>query len=155
MFSKIHLPSDYASLSLKAIRKILPYMKLYGMIYSHAVFMANLSSVIKFEIDKESLLPMLPREDADDIVKAFYEYDPSMSAIKTQEEYVRRYVAYKYNLDEKSERNLKKLYHPSMIETFRRLDREQRKVIISLALLELIVCVILWLCMRYLDYDML
>lgn len=118
MFSKIHMPSDYASLSLKAIRKILPYMKLYGMIYSHAVFMANLSSVIKFEIDKESLLPMLPREDADDIVKAFYEYDPSMSAIKTQEEYVRRYVAYKYNLDEKSERNLKKLYHPSMIETF-------------------------------------
>lgn len=118
MFSKIHLPSDYASLSLKAIRKILPYMKLYGMIYSHAVFMANLSSVIKFEIDKESLLPMLPREDADDIVKAFYEYDPSMSAIKTQEEYVRRYVAYKYNLDEKSERYLKKLYHPSMIETF-------------------------------------
>ena len=118
MFSKIHLPSDYASLSLKAIRKILPYMKLYGMIYSHAVFMANLSSVIKFEIDKESLLPMLPREDADDIVKAFYEYDPSMSAIKTQEEYVRRYVAYKYNLDEKSERNLKKIYHPSMIETF-------------------------------------
>lgn len=118
MFSKIHLPSDYASLSLKAIRKILPYMKLYGMIYSHAVFMANLSSVIKFDIDKESLLPMLPREDADDIVKAFYEYDPSMSAIKTQEEYVRRYVAYKYNLDEKSERNLKKLYHPSMIDTF-------------------------------------
>lgn len=118
MFSKIHLPSDYASLSLKAIRKILPYMKLYGMIYSHAVFMANLSSVIKFETDKESLFPMLPREDADDIVKAFYEYDPSMSAIKTQEEYVKRYVAYKYNLDERSERNLKKIYHPSMIETF-------------------------------------
>ena len=127
MFSKIHLPSDYASLSLKAIRKILPYMKLYGMIYSHAVFMANLSSVIKFEIDKESLLPMLPREDADDIVKAFYEYDPSMSAIKTQEEYVRRYVAYKYNLDEKSERNLKKLYHPSMIETFPKVRQRTEK----------------------------
>ena len=127
MFSKIHMPSDYASLSLKAIRKILPYMKLYGMIYSHAVFMANLSSVIKFEIDKESLLPMLPREDADDIVKAFYEYDPSMSAIKTQEEYVRRYVAYKYNLDEKSERNLKKLYHPSMIETFPKVRQRTEK----------------------------
>lgn len=127
MFSKIHLSSDYASLSLKAIRKILPYMKLYGMIYSHAVFMANLSSVIKFEIDKESLLPMLPREDADDIVKAFYEYDPSMSAIKTQEEYVRRYVAYKYNLDEKSERNLKKLYHPSMIETFPKVRQRTEK----------------------------
>lgn len=127
MFSKIHLPSDYASLSLKAIRKILPYMKQYGMIYSHAVFMANLSSVIKFERDNESLLPMLPREDAEDIVKAFYEYDPSMSAIKTQEEYVRRYVAYKYNLDEKSERNLRKLYHPSMIETFPKVRQRTEK----------------------------
>lgn len=118
MFSKIHLSSDYASLSLKAIRKILPYMKQYGMIYSHAVFLANLSSVIPCEIDKEALLPMLPRESADDIVKAFYEYDPSMSAIRTQEEYVKRYVAYKYNLDEEGERKLKRLYHPSMIDMF-------------------------------------
>lgn len=118
LFSKIHLPSDYASLSLKAIRKILPYMKEYGMIYSHAVFLANLPSVISCNVDKEALLPMLSREEADDIVKAFYDYDPSMSAIRTQEEYVKRYIAYKYNLDEKDERKLKNLYHPSMIETF-------------------------------------
>ena len=118
LFSKIHLPSDYASLSLKAIRKILPYMKEYGMIYSHAVFLANLLSVIHCKVDKEALLPMLSREETDDIVKAFYEYDPSMSAIRTQEEYVKRYIAYKYNLDEEGERKLKSLYHPSMIETF-------------------------------------
>lgn len=118
LFSKIHLPSDYASLSLKAIRKILPYMKEYGMIYSHAVFLANLPSIIPCKVDKEALLPMLLREEADDIVKAFYDYDPSMSAIRTQEEYVKRYIAYKYNLDEKDERKLKNLYHPSMIETF-------------------------------------
>ena len=117
-FSKIHLPSDYASLSLKAIRKILPYMKTYGMIYSHAVFLANLPSVVPCKVDKDALLPMLPREEADDIVKAFYDYDPSMSAIRTQEEYVKRYIAYKYNLNEKEERKLKMLYHPSMIETF-------------------------------------
>lgn len=118
LFSKIHLPSDYASLSLKAIRKILPYMKEYGMIYSHAVFLANLPSIIPCKVDKEALLPMLSREEADDIVKVFYDYDPSMSAIRTQEEYVKRYIAYKYNLDEKDERKLKNLYHPSMIETF-------------------------------------
>ena len=118
LFSKIHLPSDYASLSLKAIRKILPYMKEYGMIYSHAVFLANLSSVIPCKVDKEALLPMLSREETDDIVKAFYEYDPSMSAIRTQEEYVKRYITYKYNLNGEGERKLKKLYHPSMIETF-------------------------------------
>ena len=118
LFSKIHLPSGYASLSLKAIRKILPYMKTYGMIYSHAVFLANLPGVVSCKVDKEALLPMLPREDADDIVKAFYDYDPATSAIRTQEEYVKRYIVYKYNLDEKEERKLKKLYHPSMIETF-------------------------------------
>lgn len=118
LFSKIHLPSGYASLSLKAIRKILPYMKTYGMIYSHAVFLANLPGVVSCKVDKDALLPMLPREDADDIVKAFYDYDPATSAIRTQEEYVKRYIAYKYNLDEKEERKLKKLYHPSMVETF-------------------------------------
>ena len=118
LFSKIHLPSDYASLSLKAIRKILPYMKTYGMIYSHAVFLANLPGIIPCKVDEDALLPMLPREEADDIVKAFYDYDPSMSAIRTQEEYVKRYIAYKYNLDEKEECKLKKLYHPSMVETF-------------------------------------
>lgn len=117
-FSKIRIPSDYASLSLKAIRKILPYMKQYGMIYSHAVFLANLSHIIKCQTDKEALLPMLPREEAEDIVKAFYEFDPSMSALRTQEEYVKHYIAYKYHLDEENERKLKKLYHPSMIETF-------------------------------------
>ena len=124
LFSKIHLPSDYASLSLKAIRKILPYMKIYGMIYSHAVFLANLPSVIPHKMDKDALFPMLPREEADDIVKAFYEYDSSMSAIRTQEEYVKRYIAYKYNLEEKEERKLKKLYHPSMIETFPKIHQQ-------------------------------
>ena len=44
-FSKISLPNDYASLSLKAIRKILPYMRDYGLIYSEATFLANLVEV--------------------------------------------------------------------------------------------------------------
>lgn len=117
-FSKIRLPADYASLSLKAIRKILPYMKQYGMIYSHAVFLANLPGVIGCPTDEEALLPMLPREDAEDIVSAFYEFDPSMSALHSREEYVKRYVVHKYHLDEVQERKLKGLYHPSMIETF-------------------------------------
>ena len=44
-FSKVTLKNDYASLSLKAINSILPYLK-DGLIYSHAVFMANMKSVI-------------------------------------------------------------------------------------------------------------
>ncbi len=130
LFSKIHIPSDYASLSLKAIRKILPYMKQYGMIYSHAVFMANLTSVVpSCEMDSEALLPMLPREDADDIVDTFLEYKDKRkkkeTEIKTKEEYVKQYVINRYQLYEEGEiAKLKKLYHPSMIETFPKVLKE-------------------------------
>ncbi|MFB6342952.1 type II CRISPR RNA-guided endonuclease Cas9 [Saccharicrinis sp. FJH62] len=44
-FLKIRLKQDYASLSLKAIRKILPYLR-KGLIYSHAIFLANMEEVI-------------------------------------------------------------------------------------------------------------
>lgn len=45
-FSKVTLKKEYASLSLKAINSILPYLK-DGLIYSHAVFMANMKNVVK------------------------------------------------------------------------------------------------------------
>jgi CRISPR-associated endonuclease Csn1 len=44
-FSKIRLKKDYASLSLNAITKILPYVR-EGLLYSHAVFMANIESIV-------------------------------------------------------------------------------------------------------------
>lgn len=48
-FSKIKLKQDYAALSLKAINKILPYLK-EGLIYPHAVFMAKLEDLIPDDI---------------------------------------------------------------------------------------------------------
>ena len=44
-FCKIKLKKDFASLSLAAILKILPYIK-EGLLYSHAVFMANLENIV-------------------------------------------------------------------------------------------------------------
>lgn len=44
-FSKIKLKKDFANLSLSAITKILPYVK-EGLLYSHAVFMANIEKVV-------------------------------------------------------------------------------------------------------------
>ena len=44
-FSKIRLKKDFASLSLNAITKILPYVR-EGLLYSHAVFMANIESIV-------------------------------------------------------------------------------------------------------------
>lgn len=48
-FSKISLKNEYASLSLKAIRKILPWLRI-GLIYSHAVFLAKMEDIIPSEI---------------------------------------------------------------------------------------------------------
>lgn len=51
-FSKIQLKTEYANLSLYAINKILPYLK-KGLLYSHAVFMANMDQVVKSELWKD------------------------------------------------------------------------------------------------------
>lgn len=48
-FAAIPLPQSYAALSLKAIRKILPYLH-RGYRYDEAVFLANLSAVVAPEI---------------------------------------------------------------------------------------------------------
>jgi CRISPR-associated endonuclease Csn1 len=48
-FSKIKFKQDYGSLSLKAIRNILPYLR-QNLIYSHAVFLANMKNVLPIEI---------------------------------------------------------------------------------------------------------
>ncbi|MBR4600741.1 MAG: hypothetical protein IKO39_11925, partial [Treponema sp.] len=44
-FCKIHFQQGYANLSLKAIRKILPFLR-KGYVYSHAVFLANIPTMI-------------------------------------------------------------------------------------------------------------
>jgi CRISPR-associated endonuclease Csn1 len=48
-FSKIRLKQDYGSLSLKAIRNILPYLR-QNLIYSHAVFLANMATILPSEV---------------------------------------------------------------------------------------------------------
>ena len=51
-FSKIRLKKDFASLSLNAITKILPYVR-EGLLYSHAVFMANIENIVDKNIWKD------------------------------------------------------------------------------------------------------
>ncbi len=52
LFSKIKLKKDFASLSLSAITKILPYVQ-EGLLYSHAVFMANIENIVDEHIWKD------------------------------------------------------------------------------------------------------
>lgn len=48
-FCAIHFQQGYANLSLKAIRKILPFLK-KGYVYPHAVFLANIPTMIGEEV---------------------------------------------------------------------------------------------------------
>lgn len=113
-FSKISLPNDYAALSLKAIRKILPYMRDYGLIYSEAVFLANLVEVLPHHIwgIKEM------REAAiENVIEVMHSYDRNNIDGMTLEQCVKAFLHERYNV---SDADLKKLYHPSMMDFYPR-----------------------------------
>jgi len=113
-FSKISMPNDYAALSLKAIRKILPYMRDYGLIYSEAVFLANLIEVLPQHIwgIKEMRETVI-----ENVIEEMHSYDKNNTDGLTLEQYVKAYLKEKYFVDDD---NLKKLYHPSMMDLYPR-----------------------------------
>lgn len=110
-FSEISLPSDYASLSLKAICKILPYLR-RGLIYSHAVFLGNLCEVMpSYEWNTKEM-----REAAiDNIINEMAKYDSRDE--RTFEVCIKDYIKEQYHVSDES---LRKLYHPSMMEAYPR-----------------------------------
>lgn len=60
-FSKIKLQQGYATLSLSAIRKILPYLH-RGFIYSHAVYLANMPKILGEKQVNNTLVQHLSEE---------------------------------------------------------------------------------------------
>ena len=113
-FCEISLPGDYASLSLKAICKILPYLR-RGLIYSHAVFLGNLCEVMpQYEWDIEEM-----RNAAiEHIIHEMNQIDSKDA--RTFEVCIKEYLKDQYHV---SEEKLKKLYHPSMMEVYPRVQR--------------------------------
>lgn len=109
-FSEIPIPSEYASLSLKAISKILPYLR-RGMIYSRAVFLGNLCEIMpRYEWGITEM-----REVAiEKIVNEMDNYNPSIDN-RTLEVCIKDYLKSEYGV---TDEDLKKLYHPSMMETY-------------------------------------
>jgi CRISPR-associated endonuclease Csn1 len=111
-FIKCPIHQGYASLSLNAINKILPYLRL-GIRYDQAVFLANL----------EKILPEAVLEDAEQfddvrnrILSTLNDYNTNSNLKKfTKDELVKDVLigipGVEYN-------DLQKLYHPSMIETY-------------------------------------
>ena len=68
-FCEISLSGDYASLSLKAICKILPYLR-RGLIYSHAIFLGNLCEVMHSSY--EWSIKELREAVVDNVIKELY-----------------------------------------------------------------------------------
>lgn len=113
-FASIPMPGDYASLSLKAIRKILPFMKDYGLIYTHAVFLANLDEVLppfykRFKEERQVAV--------NKVIKALLAYDEKHDS-RSLEYYIKDFII--DNFDDINRDDLQKLYHPSMIEQYPR-----------------------------------
>lgn len=114
-FVKIRLSHNYASLSLHAIRKILPWLE-EGLIYSHAVMMAQVPTILGLSIDE-----IRERGIDRDLVELMNNYNKVDSKIcGTLEDYVRDYLSNNFELKPGV---IDILYHPSMIETYR--DAEQ------------------------------
>ena len=108
-FCDISLPGDYAALSLKAICKILPYLR-RGLIYSHAVFLGNLCEVMQ---QYEWNIEEMRNAAIDNIIHEMNQIDSKDA--RTFEVCIKEYLKEQYHV---SDEKLKKLYHPSMMEMY-------------------------------------
>ncbi len=68
-FLSVPIKRDYASLSFKAINKILPYLR-EGLIYSHAVFLAKMEDIIPNEIWSDEANRKIIREEIYNIIQS-------------------------------------------------------------------------------------
>lgn len=109
-FAKINLPGDYASLSLNAIHKILPFLRHRKQRYDEAVFFANLEQVLPRHLRND-------REQVEQIrqnIRIKLENNESTGHL-TKERVV---ISYLENIVGIDKRAIGRLYHPSMIETY-------------------------------------
>ena len=109
--SKFSIPQGYASLSLKAINKIIPWLK-RGLVYSDAVFFANLVEVLpKSILDNNDRL-----SEVEENIRILLEEQP----IEGKTNLTNKYKSiYDYLLGVDSNVKAYKLYHPSQIELYK------------------------------------
>lgn len=115
-FEKINIPQGYASLSLCAINKILPYLRA-GYRYDEAVILANLPAVTGYDKGSEKL-----EEIQENISIIIEDHAKNPLENKRSIQYsVEDYLRGCQNIDSK---HLSRLYHPSMIEVYPQVSPE-------------------------------
>lgn len=98
--------SQYESLSLKAIHKILPFLR-QGMVYSHAAFLANVPTIVgklTWDNKKEYIVSNIR-----DIL------DTKSTPGESKEKNIKDFLLDNFDLKQGA---VEKLYHPSMIEPY-------------------------------------
>ncbi len=109
VFEKISVPQGYASLSLNAINKILPYLRKEYR-YDEAVIMANLPVVMGCDAEH------LPDEVTENVTIIMDDHVSNpLEKKKSVHQSVIEYLRDCQGIDS---RHIEKLYHPSMIETY-------------------------------------
>ncbi len=112
-FVKIAVPQDYAALSLNAITKMLPYLRL-GMRYDEAVFLANLKKVVPARLWNDINVRKSITDGITSLLSDF-SVNPLNEGL-TKEKVVQDFLYDNFDIAyERSEH----LYHPSMIEVYR------------------------------------
>lgn len=110
ILSKIRIPQGYASLSLKAINKILPWLK-KGFVYSDAVFYANLPAALPSGISGDA-------GKFDNVVENIGILLEDFSKDPTSRESSKIKSISDYLLGVAEGVHPERLYHPSMIEAY-------------------------------------
>jgi len=115
-FAKIRLTHSYASLSLCAVRKILPYLK-RGVKYSHAVFMANVPTIIGQKVwnNGQEYIERTLLQSMCDIDADLRNNGKIKGAQQTIESMIVDYLSNNFDLKPGA---LDRLYHPSMIDVY-------------------------------------
>lgn len=111
-FSKARITRNTTSLSLKAVRKILPYLQM-GINYTHAVFLANICSVVSSSVwnNEEQRAYILKN-----VYEIIHSFDPRDSKLNgTLEFCIKDFLQNNFDLKPGA---LNKLYHPSMIDVY-------------------------------------
>lgn len=115
--AKTRIPQGYASISLKAINKILPWLR-KGHIYSDAVFYANLSKVLPPSVVNNSSKMEEVVENVQIVLDDFAKNPLNRESNKAKE-----IANYLYTVS--SGVRPEKLYHPSMIDTYKAVQSDE------------------------------
>ena len=109
-FSKLRLTHSFASLSLAAVKKILPWLE-QGMIYPHAVLMANVPCIVGGEVWKS-------RGEAitNELLSLITNFNPKDVAMTGTLDFRIKDVL--KDMCPLNPGATEKLYHPSMIDTY-------------------------------------